>query len=570
MNKKTCISLVAITLLVAAGEIATGNSIRYSKHDLSSSGGQAIKASGLDQVCIFCHTPHNARSDVPYLWNRSAQTSTYIPYTSTTMKAPAGQIGQAGQPTGASKLCLSCHDGTIALGAILTVGTSSWIPFSGASTLSGRSSSLGTDLSDDHPVSFDYQSSITGGNTELVPSSTIAPTSSSPVKLDSTGQLQCTACHDPHDNVYGKFLVKSNQGSALCMTCHTKSGWQSSSHATSTRTHTGSGVNPLPNATTTVAENACGNCHSPHTALRHQRLLKQVNEEDNCLACHGGQVATQSNIANELTKTYRHPVTDYLGVHDPHEDYATSVNKHVECEDCHNPHQVNITAAAAPTVSGKNKGVQGITAAGTKTTTAANLYEICYKCHADIPNNVIATPEITRQYPQLNTRLEFAPGNPSSHQVVENGSSGAAVPSLLAPYTNTSTLYCTDCHGSDSPTTGAHGPHGSSNKHLLVAKYNTLDSAENDASAYALCYKCHSQTHITANHSVPHSGGAFNHGRHIVENQTSCATCHDPHSSSGYTRLINFNTTVVTGARSYTSSPAKCVLVCHGVTHTGL
>ncbi|MDO9042845.1 MAG: cytochrome c3 family protein [Desulfocapsaceae bacterium] len=567
MNKTTSIFIVVTALLLGSGELVHGNSIRFSKHDLSSSGGQAIKASGLDQVCVFCHTPHNARADIPYLWSRSAQTSTYIPYTSTTMMAPAGHVGSNGQPTGASKLCLSCHDGTIALGAVL-FSESSPIPFSGATTLGGRSTSLGTDLSDDHPVSFDYQSSITGGNTELVTASTIAFTSISPVKLDSTGQLQCTACHDPHDDAFGKFLVKSNQGSALCITCHTKSGWAASIHATSTRTYSGTGVNPLPSASTTVAYNACGNCHRPHTAGRHQRLLKQVNEEDNCLACHSGQVAIQSNIANELTKVYRHPVASYLGVHDAHEDFTASVTKHVECEDCHNPHQVKNTTAAAPLVSGRNIGVQGITAAGAKTTNAANLYEICFKCHADAPNNVITTPEITRKFPQVNTRLEFLPGNPSSHRVEINGSSGAAVPSLLAPYTNTSILYCTDCHGSDNPTAGAHGPHGSVNKHLLVANYDTSDWANESAATYALCYKCHNRNVIL----TVVAGPVFKHKNHITSPgaHTSCATCHDSHSSSGYNRLINFNTNVVTpnsGVISYTPSPPRCTLVCHSHTH---
>ncbi len=573
MNKTANTFILITVTLLGHGAIAHGASILTSKHNLSTSGPGTIKASGESEVCIFCHTPHNARQDIPYLWNRSAQTTIYTPYDSSTLFA------KVGQPTGASKLCLSCHDGTIALGAVLS--KPSPIPFIGANTLSGRSTSLATDLSNDHPVSFNYQSSITSGNTELVAASTLI---GSPVKLDSTGQLQCTACHNPHDDAFGKFLVMSNQGSALCITCHTKSGWAGSTHATSILKYSGIGVNPLPNATTTVAENACGNCHLPHTAGRHQRLLKQVKEEDNCLACHSGQVATQSNIARELTKTYLHPVGATTGVHDAAEDFKApgGVPKHVECEDCHNPHQVNSTTAAAPYVSGKTKGVQGIDAAGAKTTNSQNLYEICFKCHADTPNNVITTSTlsveiITRKFVQLNTRLEFMPGNPSSHRVELNGSSGATVPSLLSPYTNTTILYCTDCHGSDNPTAGAHGPHGSINKHLLVANYNTTDGSES-ATAYALCYKCHNRNVIIAGAGWGGGGGGgggggFRHGSHVVDKKASCATCHDPHSSSGYNRLINFNTNVVTpnnGVISYTAgSPPKCTLTCHGRTHSG-
>ncbi|MBU1649528.1 MAG: cytochrome c3 family protein, partial [Proteobacteria bacterium] len=284
MNKTASTLLLVTTILLGHETIVHGASIFDSKHNLSTSGPGTIKASGESRVCIFCHTPHNARQDIPYLWNRSAQTTIYTPYASSTLFATT-----VGQPTGASKLCLSCHDGTIALGTVLSKPTP--IPFIGANTLSGRSTSLATDLSDDHPVSFSYQSSITSGNTELVDASILT---NSPVQLDSTGQLQCTACHDPHNNAWGKFLVMSNQGSALCIKCHTKNGWSISTHANSTNTWS-TGTDPWPDSDyTTVAQNGCGNCHRPHTAGRHQRLLRQVEEEKNCLACHSGQVATQS------------------------------------------------------------------------------------------------------------------------------------------------------------------------------------------------------------------------------------------------------------------------------------
>ncbi len=555
-------------ILLGQVTIAQGASILNSKHNLSISGPGTIKASGESEVCIFCHTPHHARQDIPYLWNRSAQTTNYTPYASSTLSATVGQ------PTSASKLCLSCHDGTIALGAVLSEPTP--ISFMGANTLSGRSSSLTTDLSDDHPVSFDYQSSITSGNLELVDTTALI---GSQVQLDSTGQLQCTACHDPHDDAWGKFLVMSNQNSALCIKCHNKSGWAGSTHATSTRTWNNTGTDPWPDSEyTTVAANACGNCHRPHTAGRHQRLLKQVNEEDTCLACHSGQVATQSNIKTELVKWYSHPVDDYVGVHDAAEDFKApgGVTTHVECEDCHNPHQVNSSTAVAPYVSGRNIGVQGIDAAGAKVANAQNLYEICFKCHADTPNNVITTPEITRQIIQVNTRLEFMPGNPSSHRVEINGSCGADVPSLLPPYTKTSILYCTDCHGSDNPTAGAHGPHGSTNKHLLVAEYKTHDKQVYNGADYALCYKCHNESNITTR-TTP----GFDHGGHVLDTnkRTSCSTCHDSHgisatqgTSAKNRRLINFNTNVVTpngGELYYDGSffKPKCVLVCHGRTH---
>ncbi|MDO8946424.1 MAG: cytochrome c3 family protein [Desulfocapsaceae bacterium] len=571
--KKRVNTLILITaMLLGQGAVAHGKSILDSKHNLSANGGNEIRATGESEVCIFCHTPHHARQDIPYLWNRRDPV-TYTPYKSTTLSATVGQ------PTGASRLCLSCHDGTIALGAVLSRPTE--IPFS--LTLAGRSSLLGTDLSDDHPVSFSYQSSITSGNTELVDASALT----SPVQLDSTGQLQCTACHDPHNDALGKFLVMTNQYSALCLKCHNKSNWEGSTHDTSDLTWNGTAPDPWPNSTyTTVKENGCGNCHRPHTAGMHQRLLKQINEEDNCLVCHSGNVAITSDIASELTKSYRHSVGNYADVHDAAEDFGPAgvvKGDHVECEDCHNPHQVKNTTAVAPYVSGKNIGVQGITADGVMTQNAQYLYEICFKCHAAATKNVIDVPEIVRYSNQLDTRIEFNYINndisSSSHPVIQKTGS-TYTPSLKAIYRiPNSNMYCTDCHGSDNPTVGAQGPHGSIYPHLLVANYKTQDvGTAYNAFDHELCYKCHDQAIIEGGDLLENGGKAkiFSHGGHLAlgginNDVVSCATCHDPHGSSNYPNLINFNSIEVTGFTTFipgttTASPA-CSLTCHGHIH---
>ena len=75
-----------------------------------------------------------------------------------------------------------------------------------------RSSRLGTDLSDDHPISFVYGTGLVFKKDKIVHPSFLPPK----VKLDKTGQLQCTTCHDPHDDTHGNFLVMSNRNSALC------------------------------------------------------------------------------------------------------------------------------------------------------------------------------------------------------------------------------------------------------------------------------------------------------------------------------------------------------------------
>ena len=85
-----------------------------SPHNLSASGPGSIRASNETEVCIFCHTPHNATPVSP-LWNRNLPTSRLHAFTPATRSHAV-----PGQPTGSSKLCLSCHDGTIALGSVLS------------------------------------------------------------------------------------------------------------------------------------------------------------------------------------------------------------------------------------------------------------------------------------------------------------------------------------------------------------------------------------------------------------------------------------------------------------------
>ncbi|MCK5334874.1 MAG: cytochrome c3 family protein, partial [Gammaproteobacteria bacterium] len=236
-------TLFLVSLQINAGVLTT-------KHNLSTSGPGSIKAGSEQQVCIFCHAPHSAAPMSP-LWNRATPGSTYTPYSSSSI------IASPGQPTGASLLCLSCHDGTIAIGEILSQADP--ISMTGSSMIPQGKTRLGTDLSDDHPVSFVFDNSIVSQNSELVSPSSLT----GKVKLDKTGQMQCTSCHDPHDDSNGKFLVMQNTASALCKTCHQKQYWNSSSHSTSNSNWNGQTPNPWPTTSaSTVASNACENCHT--------------------------------------------------------------------------------------------------------------------------------------------------------------------------------------------------------------------------------------------------------------------------------------------------------------------
>jgi predicted CXXCH cytochrome family protein len=554
-----------LSLLLNHGTFA--QSIIDTKHNLSISGPGPVRALSEEQVCIFCHTPHKARPDIPYLWNRADSTINYIPYQSSTLYASVGQ------PTGASKLCLSCHDGTIALGAL--VSESVEIPFiGGIRFIPEGPTKLGSDLSDDHPVSFAFDSTLALNNTELVNPSSL-PTE---VKLDTDGQLQCTACHDPHIDLNGKFLVLSNAFSNLCKACHQMNGWISSAHSLSGAAWNNAGADPWPYSDyTTVAENGCISCHKSHSAEKHERLLLYAFEEDNCLACHNGNVAGK-NIEGELTKLYTHAVQNYTAVHDPAEDFSSgSVPKHVECSDCHNSHYANAAASpGAPQVSGTIDGVTGINSSGQQITVAVNEYEICYKCHAD--NNVLSVVPIDRQIQQLNTRDEFDSSNPSFHPV-ETAGVNPNVPSLLSPYTTSSIIFCTDCHNNDS-SAGPGGPHGSIYEYLLEENYLTDDNTPESSFNYALCYKCHDRNSILADQSFK-SHALHVQDPNIPSTPTPCSACHDAHgisslqgSSANNSNLINFDITIVqpdSQGRLFFEDlgtfTGQCYLSCHGVSH---
>jgi predicted CXXCH cytochrome family protein len=551
-------NLLVGVFVFCCGYNLNSQSVVNTVHNLSVTGPGTVKASTETEVCIFCHTPHNSKPAGP-LWNRNDPGATYVLYNSSTLQAVPGQ------PDGSSVLCLSCHDGTIALGSVVSRTTD--ISFSGGVTKmpAGRSN-FTTDLSDDHPVSFLYNSALSVADGHLKDPAAV----SYPVSLEN-GKVQCTSCHDPHINVYTDFLVASTRFSGLCFKCHDRNYWAPSSHNTSTKAWSGTGTNPWQHTPyTTVAENACESCHNPHNAGGRQRLMNYLAEENNCLNCHDGNVAA-TNIKAQLSKAYVHNVYGYNLTHDANETALVST-MHVECEDCHNPHAVKKLAASAPAVNGFLTGARGINQTGNPVDPVQFEYEVCYRCHADSPNK--PSSRTTRQIEQNNVRLEFDMSGPSYHPVAGPGKNPSS-PSLIGPaYTVTSVIYCTDCHASNG-TGVPRGPHGSIYLSILKYRYEKNDNTAESAANYELCYSCHSRTSILGNNSFGE------HNKHIVGERTPCNACHDPHgiaasqgNSINNTNLINFDRNIVTadgtGALRFVdtgNNSGYCLLRCHGTTH---
>ena len=205
--KKMMIALVAVAVVMAAsGAMAQ---ITNTLHDFS---GASWNTGG--EICEPCHTPHNGDMSTTVLWNHDVTTNSFNTYTSATMNAAAGQ------PANESLACLSCHDGTVAM--------DSFGGNTGTNLLTG-STLIGTDLSDDHPISITYNAGLATADGELHnPVSTLSGVGSGNIDDDmlfgaGNDQLECASCHDPHGtSVPSGLLVKSNAGSDLCLTCHDK------------------------------------------------------------------------------------------------------------------------------------------------------------------------------------------------------------------------------------------------------------------------------------------------------------------------------------------------------------
>lgn len=182
--------------------------------------GSAHDFSGLhpdQQICIFCHTPHNADitvTDAP-LWNHAVTTQVYELYNSTTMDATVTQ------PAGASRLCLSCHDGTVAVDAY---GGQAGVIFLGGDVAVGADG-----LADDHPVSFTYDDALAAQDGELFSPSATPSGLGGTIQHDLLrgNEMECSSCHDVHNGpaaaaVNDHLVMITQVQSRLCLTCHDK------------------------------------------------------------------------------------------------------------------------------------------------------------------------------------------------------------------------------------------------------------------------------------------------------------------------------------------------------------
>jgi hypothetical protein len=593
-------------------------------HNLSPGSGSPITAPG-SLGCTFCHAPHSGLSTVP-LWNQTLSKQTYTPYKSSTYK----QQGNTQPPLGrSSSLCLSCHDGTIAVGQSAVYGK---IPMAGSMAASDV---FGTNLQGSHPFSLvtplkdspDLVATLAQGQT------------ADPLKKVTlpNGTVECTSCHNPHiqgvDRVAQMFLVRDSSNGQMCLACHDPNrmvpgqvnvlaGWQSSAHATASNRPT---VEARVGRYSTVTQNACNSCHMPHNAQGPARLLRAASPAapptmdpatQACMTCHNGG----SNLSPAIPNVYAefakggHPFPSGTNTHDASETATLNNNRHATCVDCHNAHSSIPVSSfpGAPAIRVSQKGVTGVSAADgvTVLNPAANQYENCLRCHGASAGKTssssfgyLPTRANTGGDP-LNVIAQFGVSAISSHPVMRDFNSPFPQPSIL-PYMKNldgttdgrlmgNRILCTDCHNSDDNRefggSGPNGPHGSKWAHILERRYeftqlpagtppgqpipdgNLYKTPDlGPAGPYALCAKCHDlRNQILANTSFKQ------HSLHVSSNGFSCSVCHSAHgigqagSVSGV-GLVNFDVRVVApnGATpiTYNRATNTCTLTCHGHSH---
>lgn len=209
---------------LAAAMPAPAHGILGTVHDLSATGPNHVTES--KEACIFCHAPHGTpeglRAAIPY-WNHATTTQQFVSYASEGLKGTVDQ-----QPMGPSLVCLSCHDGTVAMGALHEIplgggqdnyshATGGVNPLTGLMEGSGR---VSRDLNSGHPVSVTYRDDL---NKSLRPPGDLQGVRLYPSNTRG-GKVECGSCHDPHNfglkGSTAPFLRASKQGSVLCLSCH--------------------------------------------------------------------------------------------------------------------------------------------------------------------------------------------------------------------------------------------------------------------------------------------------------------------------------------------------------------
>lgn len=453
--------------------------------------------------CLMCHVDHNIFSNKINSANPNGANSRAYVLRTSIATAPTTTTGFANSDyaTGGG-ICISCHQN-----ALTKSGTN-------VKTESGSTTT---------PVVTDADFSTAAHNYDV------------PVTMTSGGTFQadCSKCHDAQDGETASFQSGSN-----------KAGVHNSALR---RLEASLGI-------TTPADplgaNFCFRCHSTTTDTNPGGGPAKVTAGKDYYG-----VATMSGVSEVIfttfQKTYAHPVSTTSGLHHPGDGSAyndgtlSGANRHVACEDCHNPHAAT---AAVPL-----KGATGVTMTNPTTdfavptsanyahaqdasvtvtqpdgTTGINLdYKVCLKCHSDWAYGTTPPTSPSGGFTETNMAQEFNVNNWSYHYVEGDltasvlpasgtgcNSYGPAIANntprtagssygnfnstwisdmepTLANLTDaqrrSSKLRCGSCHGPDGADGGVsvpEGPHGSANAFILKVPSGSPYTTWNSSVSY--------------------------------------------------------------------------------------
>ncbi|MFC1947009.1 cytochrome c3 family protein [Chloroflexota bacterium] len=319
----------------------------------------------------------------------------------------------------------------------------------------------------------------------------------------------------------------------------------------------------------------CAACHRTHTATG-KTLRSSWPEESLCLTCHDGTGA-RTDIAGQFEKTYTHPVDSTQGVHTTGEgsyNWLPATNRHVECEDCHNPHG-SFTGSSTPGFDYLSRNIEkvwGISITNPTTEWAAlssndyvrlspitEEYQLCMKCHSSYAYSSSGPLSHGGGLTETDQAIEFNVNNDSYHwvEIDKTASSGNTPRTDDASRNMTFTpgsgmekdspLSCSSCHAGETDSE-PRGPHGSSNAYLLKDTWSDTVTG----TSYELCLQCHdpdvygpggSDDPDKTNFSGFFKGNSPAPNLHVYHfNQSSdvygCQNCHSAVPHGGWNRAL--------------------------------
>lgn len=253
---KLGLAVFALSPAVSFGQVTPGAGLLGTPHDFA--GGNGIATTETVGLCTFCHTPHKAIS-TQLLWNHTLSINTFSWDVAKTTAGTTFPSIAGGTYKGPTAKCLSCHDGSVAVGDIAWFKEEARTGANALTTLKMGDIdpkfviANGANMAGNHPVAMPYPAhnavntynGTTTGAAAALSEWQADPTAlaSANIRLfndDGTGAItagvvagktgiECSTCHDPHNKASRDdwFLRGKAQGSTqgdgyLCLQCHIK------------------------------------------------------------------------------------------------------------------------------------------------------------------------------------------------------------------------------------------------------------------------------------------------------------------------------------------------------------